>query len=246
MVSRYRDCKKRTHFYDQAASIPGFFRFYRSFVRGGRQGQYGACGIHLSDPYLLMIPGLERQAIEDLFSTDSWTVVRMAQTALQKGGSLIAKEPLFEAMSRFHEETPVGDSDNGMEYGFVSALLKGNGWVPSSTDINRAFSLCSKDDCRNRVENIRSMLIPPLAISFDLSINGLDYARVGPFTVGSPQQLENKISQFSIGTQFYLERYYEGTWYRENQMQSIQRMLITHGMELVEAPPWPNSSAISR
>jgi hypothetical protein len=258
LIARYASQNILRDIRDWFSAVPGcnwnvlayLFKFDPAYaamqVRNIRQAQWDSCGIHLSDPYLLMSPGLERQAIEDLFSTDSWSVVRLAQTALEKGGSRNAKEPLFEAMSRFHEETPMDDSDHGMEYGFVSALLKGNGWVPSSTDMDRVFVLCSKDDCRNRVENIRSTLVPPLAISFDLSINGLDYARVGPFTVGSPQQLENKISQFPKGTQFYLERYYEGTWYRENRMQSIQQMLTTHGMELVEAPPWPNSSAISR
>jgi hypothetical protein len=210
-----------------------------------RQSDYSACSFSLSDPYLLMSPGLERQAIEDLSSPNPM-IVRSAQALLEKGGSSRAKEPLLEAMLRFHERPRVDHFDSGMEYGFATALLQGNGWVASSADINQVYAACSSDDCRKQVASVRRMLVPPLAISFDLIIVDLYYARVGPFTVGSPQQLENKIAQFPKGTQFYLARYYEGTWFRGRCKQYIQRMLTALGMQLVEAPPSPGISATSR
>ncbi len=65
-----------------------------------RQSGRGACAINVSpNEDLLMSPGLERQAIEDLSNTDA-LIRRSAQTLLQYAGSAAAEKPLLEAFAR--------------------------------------------------------------------------------------------------------------------------------------------------
>jgi hypothetical protein len=125
---------------------------------------------------------------------------------------------------------------SGLEYGFFRALLANNGWVPSAADIDQVYAACGSDDCRKQVEFIRGTLIPPIAISFSLTFPSWDYAEVGSFNAASPQQLAEKIGQFPKGTQFYLQRYYEGTWYYSRRREEVQRLLTDLGMLYTEAP----------
>ncbi len=204
-----------------------------------RQDGQGGCALNLSpNEYVLMSPGLEKQAIEDLSSTDPFTV-RSAQTLLMHGGSAAAQQPLLEAMIRFRERIGKTDNllDHGMESGFEYALLHGSGWVPSEEDIERVLAACSTDDCRKQVDSVRRSFPSPLSVSFVPTLNDLEYAQVGPFSVQTPGQLEAKIAQFPKGTKFYLAPYYEGTWYQDEHKRLLQQMLTAAGMQLVEAPP---------
>jgi len=71
-----------------------------------RQNSRGVCRVNLgSIEDLLMSPGLEKQAIADL-SSSNLMIVRSAETLLERGGSAAAEKPLLEAFARFTRPAP--------------------------------------------------------------------------------------------------------------------------------------------
>ncbi len=208
-------------------------------VQAMRQSGPSRCTLNLSpNEYVLISSGLEEQVIKDLSSSDP-LIVRSAQTLLGRAGSISARQPLMDAMVRFREKNTTDADSQGIEWGFIEALLEGSGWVPSQTDIDSVFATCSTDDCRKQVEGVRRMITPPILIEFLPQPNDLFYARIGPFSTATSGQFDAKIGQFDKGTKFYLAPYHEGTWYQSQLKETLQQKLAAAGMQLVDTPPRP-------
>lgn len=62
------------------------------------------------------------------------------------------------------------------------------------------------------------------------------YTEVGQFMLRSNRQLEIKIGQFPRGTKFFFPRVYQGTWFYEQRMLEVRRILSAAGMEIVDEP----------
>ncbi len=196
------------------------------------------CAINLSsEEDLLMSPGLERQAIEDLSNPDL-LVRRSAQTLLQYAGSAAAEKPLLEAFGRLHA-AGVNATDvmsYGVEQGFVSALLSANGWLASEEAFNQAVLYCVTDQCRHQASSARKMLEPP--ISLDVVPTVPDFSSVGIGTLGlrSFRQFQDKVAQFPRGTAFSLSTYGEGSWYYQQRATAVRKALADAGMKVVDRP----------
>ncbi|HWQ54128.1 MAG TPA: hypothetical protein VN442_10625 [Bryobacteraceae bacterium] len=198
-----------------------------------RKANPGGCALYLSpNEDLLMSPGLERAAIDDLRNPDPGTR-RSAQSLLQYGGSSAAEQPLWDAFARLRESR-VGPMDQGLEFGFTEALLKGAGWVLTPDRIDRLRDACITEQCRGLIASERRALEPPLRISL-LSEEPMA-AMVGPFRLRGEVQLKAKIGQFPRGTLFRFERGYGNSPWAASQRQKIRILLEAAGMRVEAAP----------
>jgi hypothetical protein len=182
------------------ALVAYFFRvdptWAASEVARLRAARPGSCLINLSgSDDLLMSPGLERQAIEDLENPDLM-IRRSALTMLQYGGSAAAEMPLLDAFVRRQDER--------LDDGFVEALLNAAGWVASKETADRAKAACMTDSCRKQVDSARQNLQPPIKVAVAPVLSG--YAMVGAVLVRGRKQFESKIAQVPKGTVFDLRR----------------------------------------
>jgi hypothetical protein len=199
-----------------------------------RQNSRGACAVNLgSIEDLLMSPGLEKQAIADLSSSNSM-ILRQAETLLERGGSAAAEKPLLEAFARFHDSgdhasDPLG---SGVDQGFVYALLNANRWVPSEETFAKVANLCVTDQCRRQVAQARKAMEQPIPLGVD-DIN-LGGGVIRPY---SAEQLRERLSNYPKETQFYLGGNGVGSWYFEQRAAQIGRIVEDAGMKLVDPPP---------
>src|SRR5262245_19598876 len=182
----------------------------------------GACFINLSpNEDLLMSPGLEREAIEDLENPDPM-IRRSALTMLQNGASAAAEKPLLDAFVRRQDEH--------LDDGFVRALLNGVGWVASKETADRARAACVTDSCRKQVDSARQALQPPIKVALDPVLSG--YAMVGAVIVRGPKQFESKIAQFPKGTVFDLGTKSSDNAYRRGRFDEARKIVEGAGMKL--------------
>jgi hypothetical protein len=204
-------------------------------IRSGRQSGCSLAGLSPNED-LLMSPGLEKQAIEDLRVTGAPLMVRSAQTLLQEGGSADAKTALLAAMLARREAAPQPDN-LGVEFGFTEALLSGAGWVLAFEEIDRVQAACATDTCRERVTSVRRSYQQPLQVSSAIGPSAVGFARVGPYSVRSRRGLERKIAQFPKGTRFRLPPAVAGSWFGERRTAEIRAILEAAGMEIVAPAP---------
>jgi hypothetical protein len=182
----------------------------------------GSCFINLGpNEDLLMSPGLERQAIEDLENPDEM-IRRSALTMLQNGASAAAEKPLLDAFVRRQDEH--------LDDFFVRALLSGVGWVASKETADRARVACVTDSCRKQVDSARQVLQPPIKVALDPVLSG--YAMVGAVIVRGPKQFESKIAQFPKGTVFDLGPKNPDNAYRKARLDEARKIVEGAGMKL--------------
>jgi hypothetical protein len=215
-----------------------------------RQNGRGACAINVSpNEDLLMSPGLEKQALEDLSNPDL-TIRRAAMTLLQYGGSAAAEKALLEAFARLRGEP--GDSGEsvkpgesvdpghmlraGMEQFFVTSLVNAAGWLPGEDAFTQITLYCATDPCRKQVASARKLLTPP--ISIDVSPVPVEYNgfRMGLIDLHSLKQAADKIAQFPKGTPFFITGSGPGSWYYEQRTAIIRKALEDAGMKIVDRP----------
>jgi hypothetical protein len=187
-----------------------------------RTGRPGSCLISLGpNEDLLMSPGLEKQAIEDLENPDPM-IRRSALTMLQNGGSAAAERPLLDAFVRRQDER--------LDDGFVAALLNAAGWEASKETADRARAACMIDSCRKQVDSARQRLQPPIKVALDPVLSG--YAMVGTVIVRGPKQFESKIVQFPKGTVFDLGPKNPDNAYRKARLDEARKIVEGAGMKL--------------
>jgi hypothetical protein len=208
-------------------------------AREATQGR-GACAINVSpNEDLLMSPGLEKQAIQDL-SDPNAMVVRSAQTLLQYAGSAAAEKPLLAAFAGLRA-TGVNQADplsNSLDQGFVTAILSANGWLPSEAAFTQVLAGCITDQCKRQVESARRPLTPPIGVSIGSQIPDGSNIGLGPLGPRSVKQFREKIAQFPKGTPFYIGGNDTGSWFFQQHAAEAQKMLEDAGMQIV-APPVP-------
>ena len=181
-----------------------------------------SCFINLSpNADLLMSPGLERQAIEDLENSDLM-IRRLALTMLQNGGSAAAEMPLLDAFVRRQDER--------LDDGFLEALLNAAGWVASKDTADRARAACMTDSCRKRLDSARQSQQPPIKVALDPVLSG--YAMVGAVIVRGRKQFESKIAQFPKGTVFDLGTTSPDNAYRKARLDEARKIVEGAGMKL--------------
>lgn len=190
----------------------------------------GACVLRLSpNEDLLMSPGLERAALEDLRNPDP-SARRSAMNLLENGGSAAAEQPLWDAFARLREE-PKGPLDHGFEYGLTQALLKGAGWVLTPDRIDRLRAACITDECRRLIDSERRALGPPVRIG-SLADEPAG-AMIGPFRLRTERALRSKIAQFPRGTAFRFEPD-DNSWWAGERRKKLRGMLEAAGMQVVD------------
>ena len=203
-----------------APVLPAYFfrvdaEWAASALARARQASRGVCAINVSpNEDLLMSPGLEKQAIEDLSNPNSM-IRRSAMTLLQYGGSAAAEKPLMDAFAHLRD-TPGNPSDimsASMEQAFVTALLNAPGWLSNEETYNRVMAYCTTDQCRRQVSSTQKFLMPP--ISIDVSPAPIEYNgfRMGLLDLHSLKQVQDKIAQFPKGTPFFVTGNGSGSWY---------------------------------
>ncbi|MEP6962547.1 MAG: hypothetical protein ABI995_10735, partial [Acidobacteriota bacterium] len=199
----------------------------------------GACAISIApNEDLLMSPGLEKQAIQDL-SDPSPMIVRSAQTLLQYAGSAAAEKPLLEAFVRLRNNgvNSAGIMSMGIEQGFVTALLSANGWLPSENTFAQTLAGCLTDACTRQVASARRPLTPPIGITIGSSNPAFDPTiGLGPLGPRSIEQVRNRIAQAPKGTPFYIGGNDKGSWYFQQHAAEARKMLEDAGMKVVEQP----------
>jgi hypothetical protein len=204
-----------------------------SALARARQAGRSLCAVNVSpNEDLLMSPGLEKQAIEDL-SNPNLTIRRSAMTLLQNGGSAGAEKPLMDAFTHFRD---TGDTMSaGMEQAFVTALLSAAGWLASEETFNQATAYCATDQCRRQVSSAQKQLTPP--VSIDLGPTPIsDGFRMGQVELRSLKQAQDKIAQFPQETQFFVTGNGPGSWYYEQRAAQIRKILEDAGMKIVDRP----------
>jgi hypothetical protein len=209
-----------------------------SALARARQAGHGACAINVSpNEDLLMSPGLEKQAIEDLSNPDLM-IRRSAMTLLQHGGSAGAEKPLLDAFAHLRD-TPAKTGDMmsaGMEQAFVTALLSASGWLPNTETFNQVTAYCGTDECRRQVASTQKLLRPP--ISIDVSPTPVEFNSffMGLLDLHSLKQAQDKISQFPKGTPFFVTGNGPGSWYFEQREAQTRTILADEGMKIVDRP----------
>lgn len=162
-----------------------------------------------------------------------------ALTLLERGGSAAALRPLLDAFLRLESAgiAPADANKQGSEFGFVSALTRGAGWMLTPDQFRIVFAACSTEECRRRVSMAQKLLEAPINVS-PTAGGPLDF---GEFMMGSVQlhgrkQLEERTAQFPKGTQFFIGRYEGTAWYVERRAREIREVLEAAGMRIVDAP----------
>lgn len=198
-----------------------------------RQNPRLTCAVNLgSIEDLLMSPGLEKQAIADLSSSDSM-ILRLAETLLERGGSAAAEKPLLEAFARYHDADHATEPfPTGIEQGFVSALLTANRWVASEETFAKVESLCITDQCHRQVAQAKRAMEQPIPLGVD-DIN-LGGGVIRPY---SEEQLRERLAYYPKGTQFSLGGNSVGSWYFEQRAAQVGGIVEDAGMKLVDPPP---------
>jgi hypothetical protein len=212
-----------------------------SLLARARATSRGSCTAHLSpNEDLLMSPGLERQALDDLASAD--VMVRgAALTMLERGGSETARPPLLDAFLRLEQAgvAPADANKQGSEQGFVSALVRGAGWILTPEQLRGVLAACSSDQCRRTVTAAQNSFEPPILVSPAMGGGPLDFGdySVGSVPVHGHKQLQDRIVQFPKGTPFFIGRGVAGSWYGDLRISEIRDVLDATGMKLVDPPP---------
>jgi hypothetical protein len=194
----------------------------------------GGCGLNLPQnaAYLVMSPGLERAAIGDL-SNDDPIIRRAAQTILQHAGSGAAEQPLWEAFARMREK-PAAPMEEGIETGFVDALIQRFGWVLTPEKLDALERTCATARCRDFARSQRRFLDRPITIS--TSPQGPWHVMVGGCLTFTPKQTLEKIRQFPRGTAFRLPRAgrQQGEWFWRTRTEELRKLLNEASMTTVD------------
>ena len=180
---------------------------------------------------LLMSPGLEEHLILQMSnSPEAGGIANL----LQNAGSEAAKPALMEALNRPADPR----LPPGAEPPYTGDALRPAGWVPTAEDLDKIRTACHGDGCRRGVDAVRGQLAGPIPISLEVPGPSLTYARVGPFTTRTSQQLREKIAQFPKGATFFMSVAppFTGSWWAEQRKREIGTMLEDAGMKLVDAP----------
>ncbi|MBL8233315.1 MAG: hypothetical protein JNL98_32760 [Bryobacterales bacterium] len=206
---------------------PAFASNLLAEVRKQQQG----CGLHLS-PFedLLMSPGLEQAAIDDVNGGDP-SVVRAAQTILQNSDSERAKQALWNGLARMRRPS-IPPIDPGNEFGYAEALLRGQGWVLTTADLDRLQAACRTENCRSHVTSERRAFVEPIGVGW---MPGPAAGwRVGPFHLQTDRALTAKLQQYPKGTKFRLETGWSGTVWAERMEQRIREQIRKAGGVIVK------------
>ena len=165
-----------------------------------------------------------------------------ALTMLERGGSETARQPLLDAFLRLEQAgvAPADANMQGSEQGFVSALVRGAGWIMTPEQL-RVLAACRSDQCRRTVTAAQKSFEPPILVSPAMGGGPLDF---GDYSVGSVQvhghkQLQDRIAKFPRGTLFFIGRGVAGSWYGDLRIREIREVLEATGMKLVDPPPTP-------
>jgi hypothetical protein len=186
-----------------------------------RTGRPGSCLISLGlNEDLLMSPGLEKQAIEDLENPDP--MIRRAALTMLQNGAPRRRRGRCSTLS-YGGKMKIDD-------GFVRALLNGSGWVASKETADRARTACVTDSCRKQVDSAQQSLQPPIKVALDPGPFG--YAMVGAVIVRGPNQFKSKISQFPKGTVFDLGTKSSANAYRKGRLDEARKIVEGAGMKL--------------
>lgn len=205
---------------------PAFAAAHLAEVRKQQPG----CALHLG-PFedLLASPGLIQAAIHDLTAGDP-ALIRPAQAILQHAGTLDAREPLWDGMARLRI-SPAAPLDQGNEFGYAEALLRGAGWILTSAELDKLQAACRTESCRSYVASERRSFASPILIGqMPPPVGGW---RVGPFLLRSATRLDAKLRQYPKGTPFRLELGSRGTWLAEQTERQIRTAVANAGGRIV-------------
>lgn len=209
-------------------------------VAQARQGQRGACA--LSNEYLPMSPGLEKQAIRDLTDPNSMNV-RNALTLLQYGGSAAAKGPMLDAFARLHA-TGINTADRlsvNLDLAFATALVNANAWLPTEELLAQVEGNCLEDQCKRQAASARRLTTTPIGVTIggDLILN-LSEIGFGPqAAVRSIKQFEARVALYPKGTPFYLEGNNRDGWWFQQYAAQARKILESAEMKVVDRPVRP-------
>lgn len=179
---------------------------------------------------LLISPGLERVAIEDLTNPNQ-AVRRAAQTLLQAGGSAAAEQALWDGFSILREQ-PAAPLDFGLETGYVDALIQGCGWVLSPKKLDAVEGMCLTPNCRQFAHSQRRFLDRPVEIT--IHSEGPWRVMIGGCLTFTRDQAQQRIRRFPPGTVFRLPggaRTREGGFYPQ-RLGLLWTMLKDAGMKV--------------
>lgn len=167
---------------------------------------------------LRMTPGVQARAIADLDNSDPDVVIAAIQT-LGQHGSKAAIDPLRMAFQRWHA-TWVGraaelaysgavERPNArqamVEDAFRQAIGTGRGWLVRAGELRELQSLCVTDNCRAQTghmihdDDTRIML-------WHINEPDESHIELAQYRFTSIAALEEKLSQYSPGTAFVLQR----------------------------------------
>lgn len=189
--------------------------------------EQGSCALYIPQhaAALVMSPALEQAAITDLASPDPM-VRRSAQSILQYGGSAAAEQPLWDSFSHLRGR-PLAPLEDGVEVGFVDALIKSYGWVLTPEKLDAVAAHCITDRCRDFARSERRWLDRPVRII--IGPEGPWSVMLGGAQTYTQQQTRDKLRQFPRGTTFQMP---PGNHFPARTGQ-IRTMLSEAGMAVV-------------
>ena len=159
-------------------------------------------------------PALEKLAIKYVNNHGSVAIKKGAAEVLGRFGSPAAEEPLWEAMTYFHEwwkgrkeelESSAGHGEPQLERAYRTAIAQARGWVLDEKGLKRLRDLCTSDRCRGEVSASLQRAQSPLPIDLTIRGSGDVSAQVAQYRVRSEADLYRKLEQFPQGTAFRWE-----------------------------------------
>jgi hypothetical protein len=211
-----------------------FFRadpaFARAHIEETRRS-HPRCALYLS-PFedLVASPGLVQAAIDDLSRGDP-SLIRPVQTLLQYAGPLEVREALWDGLAAMRRPG-APPLDQGNEFGYAEALLRGVNWILTPEEIDKLHAACRSESCRSYVVSERRSFTPPIPAGPMPSPPG--GWRVGPFLLRGEAQLEWKLRQYPKGTEFRIEPGSRGTWLAERIEQRLRKAVEQAGGRVVK------------
>jgi hypothetical protein len=174
-----------------------------------------------------MSPGLERQLIEDLRSSDR-VIQMVAASTLGAAGSAAAKQPLWDALELLanpsSDKAPVRDA-------LVRALLSGPGWLLMLADYDRLERLCGNSSYCSQVHWNRQWFREPYRIQ-SLEPTGFWILQHAAYSL---PDLERQVALFPEGSSFQ--------WVRSSSLSislapreewlrdQVRALVVRHGMK---------------
>ncbi|MCC6589133.1 MAG: hypothetical protein IT168_20725 [Bryobacterales bacterium] len=177
---------------------------------------------------LLMSPGMERAAIDDLTHADP-SVRRAALSLLKGGGSPAAEQALWEGFARLGRQS-AAPLDFGLDQGYVDALIQGCGWVLKPEHLDQVERLCPTPNCRQFAHSQRRFLDRPIEIA--IHSQGPWMVTVGGCFTFTPEHARQRISRFSPGTPFRLPPGPGPGWFYTQRIAALKKMLTDAGMTI--------------